>query len=186
MESGPARCYGKIQILCLSLLWLVILTTPSNGQISKRDVALCEKTAMNLILHPPPMIADRCPKTIVPTIGCRGHCNSYSKVDMAYPFEITRSCSCCTPTSFAIDLVIMRCKDGQNIRRPFRYARDCICRPCDNHDKYNAYAEVGLEKRAGHVWSNHEQVIAEVKRSGGGESNLFGDISGDGSLASVL
>ncbi|BFY97818.1 hypothetical protein BsWGS_00858 [Bradybaena similaris] len=100
------------------------------GTRSKASRDSCRAHPLTLELEPPLKLADQCGSLSVLSYGCRGGCSSYSQVDPRNATNIIHSCSCCQPLRFMVSIALLPCRDGHNIRVPFKEALACSCRPC--------------------------------------------------------
>ncbi|XP_046572043.1 uncharacterized protein LOC124280189 [Haliotis rubra] len=93
----------------------------------------CGLRWIKMTIHPPTMYASRCQSATVYTRGCKGGCESYSKIDYERnATNIQRYCSCCSQTEVASirKPALLPCSDGNVLRIPVKMALTCHCRPC--------------------------------------------------------
>uniref|UniRef100_A0A0B6Y725 Bursicon n=1 Tax=Arion vulgaris TaxID=1028688 RepID=A0A0B6Y725_9EUPU len=100
------------------------------GTRSKLARDTCRAHPLTLELEPPLKLADQCATVSVLSYGCRGGCSSYSQVDPRNATNIIHSCSCCQPLRFMISIALLQCRNGHNLRVPFKEVLACSCRPC--------------------------------------------------------
>ncbi|XP_033639409.1 bursicon-like [Asterias rubens] len=119
-NTGTASATVVVKCALIAILLL--------GVISQCSAVCRRQPLIHSIVH------EGCQTKRLRTFGCRGTCNSYSRVSPTDYTQMERSCQCCQESQHVVGFVELNCPSLSPPTQivEFRHVRSCSCRPCNS------------------------------------------------------